>query len=564
MKTRSQTQKASVMSVEEDSRKTEAGKEKDGEEEVKEKQKEAEKAKDEEERSKGKEKEAEKAKDDEVKLNEETEGKNGKKENEKVRKDKKDRKKGRMDLKELLELPGLQEKLAKVIKDAQGSEESEDSIEEIDSTTPESASRKRKKRVKKKKVREESHSESSDEERTKFTLQPRIKIPTLEKGMTYAKYKINVEMWENAVKGYMNEKDMGLALLQALPDEDNKGGIKEQAWKQLGTKGTNKLSCRQGVKNLLQFLDKKLLKTDFVRCIELNDKHTAIKQQEGWSIDKYIAEAQQIWAQMKDLGCSVPATMKCATLIRGLNLPEMQVHLIASKLRIGATDLEKQTVDAIKAFADTNRVLAKANKSKKNTDEESVNIAEDALGYRLGEGAEKADEVLVAGAHGACHFCNKKGHIKRDCPDNKKRLLKLKEIKEANGEEWLSPKSWEEKKKSQRDKKDQNRDKGTIFFTQATKDNGNTTQLFDKNRIEDESEYDSYVTSCEKNPVQMLVQAAERPSPPHYDKGEDNRYVHTMLKGMDVQGPGEVELLVLEEYRNSIFRYFVNIVSYLK
>merc|ERR1711942_422342 len=163
--------------------------------------------------------------------------------NEKVRKDKKDRKKGRMDLQELQE---LQEKLVKAIKDAQGSEESEDSVEETDSTTSESVSKKRKKRTKKKKVREESHSESSDEERTKFTLQPRTKIPTLEKGMTYAKYKINVEMWENAMKGHMNEKDMGLALLQALPNEDNKGGIKEQAWKTLGA---SKLVCRKGVKN---------------------------------------------------------------------------------------------------------------------------------------------------------------------------------------------------------------------------------------------------------------------------------------------------------------------------
>ena len=132
--------------------------------------------------------------------------------------------------------------------------------------------------------------------------------------------------------------------------------------------------------NWHQFLDKKLLKTDFVRCIELNDKHTAIKHQEGWSIDKYIAEAQQIWEQIADMGYAVPAPMKCATLIRGLNLTETQVHLIASKLSVRATDLEEQTVDAIKAFTDTNRVLTKANKLRKTKEEESVNIAEDALG----------------------------------------------------------------------------------------------------------------------------------------------------------------------------------------
>ena len=172
------------------------------------------------------------------------------------------------------------------------------------------------------------------------------------------------------------------------------------------------MACKDGVANFLKFLDKKLLKTDFVRCIELNDKHTAIKHQEGWSIDKYIAEAQQIWEQIADMGYAVPAPMKCATLIRGLNLTETQVHLIASKLSVRATDLEEQTVDAIKAFTDTNRVLTKANKLRKTKEEESVNIAEDALGYKIGEEPDEVDEALVAGVYGACNFCNKKGHFK--------------------------------------------------------------------------------------------------------------------------------------------------------
>ena len=109
--------------------------------------------------------------------------------------------------------------------------------------------------------------------------------------MTYGKYKTNVDMWKIAMKGYMDKKDMGLTLLQALPDEDNRGGLKNQAWKKLGSEN---LRCKTGVENLLEFLDKKLLKTEFVRCIDLNDKHVAIKYQGGWSVDKYIAEAQQI------------------------------------------------------------------------------------------------------------------------------------------------------------------------------------------------------------------------------------------------------------------------------
>ena len=172
------------------------------------------------------------------------------------------------------DLKKLKQKLEEALE---GSDESEASVEETVPTTPESVPRKEKKGEKKKKARKVNPSESSDEGCTKFTLKASTKVPTLEKGMTYAKYKINVDMWKNAMKGYMSEKNMGMTLLQSLPNEDNRGGIKEQAWKKLGR---DKLACKDGVTNFLQFLDKKLLKTDFVRCIELNDKHTAIKHQE--------------------------------------------------------------------------------------------------------------------------------------------------------------------------------------------------------------------------------------------------------------------------------------------
>ena len=156
------------------------------------------------------------------------------------------------------------------------------------------------------------------------------------------------------------------------------------------------------MENLLEFLDKKLLKTEFVRCIDLNDKHVAIKYQGGWSVDKYIAEAQQIWDQLGELGCPVSAPMKCATLIRGLNLTDTQVHLIASKLSIGADDLEDQTIDAIKAFADTNRVLTKASNLGKVKEEENVNITEDALGYKVRGELEGVENTLIA--YGACNM----------------------------------------------------------------------------------------------------------------------------------------------------------------
>ena len=238
---------------------------------------------------------------------------------EKERTDKKEKDKAKKE-----KLKNLQQQIGEVMGD---SDENAAATEEAVTTSPRSGRKRKRKDAGKKKARKETPSESSDEDYRKFTLQARTKVPTLEKGMTYAKYKTNVDMWKIAMKGHMSKKDMGMALLQALPNEDNRGGLKDQAWKKLRGE---KLASKEGVANLLEFLDKKLLKTDFVRCIDLNDKHAAIKYQDGWSINKYIAEAQQIWDQMEELSCPVSAPMKCATLIRGLNLTGTQVHLIAS------------------------------------------------------------------------------------------------------------------------------------------------------------------------------------------------------------------------------------------
>ena len=272
------------------------------------------------------------------------------------------------------------------------SDENTAETEEAVTASPRSDRKRKRKDAGRKKARKETLSDSSDEDYEKFTIQARTKIPTLEEGMAYAKYKINVDMWKNAMKDYMSKKGMGMALLQALPDEDNRGGLKDQAWKKLGKE---KLASKKGVANLLGFLDKKLPKTDFVRCIDLNDSHAAIKYQDGESVDKYIAEAQEIWDQMGELGWPVPAHMKCAALIRGLNLTGTEVHLIASKLSIEADDLEDQTIDTIKDFVDTNRVLTKASNLGKIKEEENVNIMGGAIGYKARGELEGVENALI-------------------------------------------------------------------------------------------------------------------------------------------------------------------------
>ena len=62
--------------------------------------------------------------------------------------------------------------------------------------------------------------ERSDEDCRRFTLQARTKAPTPERGLTYAKVDTwKVDTWKNAKKACMNEKDMGMTLIQATNQE---------------------------------------------------------------------------------------------------------------------------------------------------------------------------------------------------------------------------------------------------------------------------------------------------------------------------------------------------------
>ena len=178
----------------------------------------------------------------------------------------------------------------------QKQKEMEEVIEEETSGTEveeveyeEETERNNKKKNKRKKRKKSSSSSDEGRESKRRVAVTKMKVPTLEEGTTYNKYRMNVEMWVAGVRHTMNEEDMAMNLLQALPDKDNRGGLKGQIWKKHGEKG---LRNRRGVEIFLDFMDRKMKKADFVRCIELNDRHMAIKQKQGWNIDKYIAEAQ--------------------------------------------------------------------------------------------------------------------------------------------------------------------------------------------------------------------------------------------------------------------------------
>ena len=443
-----------------------------------------------------------------------------KKDKEKEREDKKTEKEERLNKlkKDTAHAKKLLADQQKALEEALNTKDSDDSSSDSDDNSSDSdealkkylkkklEKKKKKKKVEKKKRESDKECSDSSGEEIRGMTTSKIKVPTLEKGMTYMKYKANVDMWMHSMKACMKKENMGMALLQSLPDQDNRGGLKDTAWKKLGSA---KIASKDGVKNLLAFLDSKLLKADFVRCIELNDRHMAIKQLQGWSIDKYIAEAQTIWDQIAELGYCVPAPMKCATLIRGLNLTETQVHLISSKISLRAADLEDQVIDAIKSFADTSQVLVKKNKDGE-MDSVGVNVMEDALGFQVGD--EDYQTLLLRHERGGrgpqgqgCHYCKKSGHFKAECPEWKEKLQKIKEYKLSKGQEWSSPKSYALKRKAEAEKTDGR--KAPIYIPKKTIDNVNlvasatsasnqTVKLFSSRGDDANMEYDSYFTEA--------------------------------------------------------------------
>ena len=125
----------------------------------------------------------------------------------------------------------------------EGSDESETSVEETVPTSPENVRRKKddeslndffsrfetfmipsnlaevkeKKGERERKTRKMNPSENSDEGCTRFDHQVRTKASTLEKGLTYAKHKIKVDMWKHEMRGY--ESEAGIKKLEEKEKE---------------------------------------------------------------------------------------------------------------------------------------------------------------------------------------------------------------------------------------------------------------------------------------------------------------------------------------------------------
>ena len=72
----------------------------------------------------------------------------------------------------------------------------------------------------------------------------------------------------------MVKKDMGMALLVALPSRGRQGSIKTQAWEQLAGK---RLRRKRGLRNLMKFIHETVWQEEFKRLLELNNRHVRIK-----------------------------------------------------------------------------------------------------------------------------------------------------------------------------------------------------------------------------------------------------------------------------------------------
>ena len=385
-------------------------------------------------------------------------------------------------------LKELRKELAKAIKDAEGSEESEASAEENALTIPTSMPRMEREGEKKKKVRKANHSiddeaagdwvEASNYEmleesyqvqrcitgkdkaydnayNTDMTTKDDHQCTNVETPNWYTEEKVN----NDATCTDVVELDRKRDKITKNDEYGQKGGMHDRKPTQNCYSFPRKIQvevCKTDVQrycekfsNIFPFLVEeqnchseptRICKLEMKNGLKKTKKYSHTKEQPREICDR--CDIQSLCDNQEMLTRTFKPVDTCNKKAVLRRLVDVRIHSFmrrpGSGLSIGAVDLEEQTVEVIETPADTNRVIIKVNKAKKNKEKENWNTAEDGLGYKMRERDDKADEALGAGAYG---------------------------------------------------------EKETTFLTQATSGNVNATQLFDKNWMGRGAD-DSYITSC--------------------------------------------------------------------
>ena len=182
------------------------------------------------------------------------------------------------------------------------------------------------------------------------------KTPIMKEGMSYARYKFDIECWEKATPK-MVKKDRGPKLIACWPEDDGHGGLKKTLVNRLGW---DKIEHEDGVTSILNELESIMCCPSWVRAANWQDNWDSLEQ----GSDPYEAFLNKIREAKKvasdDFGFEVPQVMICSKILRGCKdvTPE-NVGVITQSVEFKSTDpkLADKLEDQVRKFISSKAVM---------------------------------------------------------------------------------------------------------------------------------------------------------------------------------------------------------------
>ena len=152
----------------------------------------------------------------------------------------------------------------------------------------------------------------------------RIPVPLLTEDITYSRFKIELDVWAKTTDLAKTKQAAVIALSLPKKTEKFKIDIKEKVFEEIG----DKLNAEDGMKTLIDFLDKHLEKD---KLADFYDKHVTFERysrEEGQSMEAYIAQFDTLYQKLKKLNVTIAPEILACKLIYNANLsPEKQMFV---------------------------------------------------------------------------------------------------------------------------------------------------------------------------------------------------------------------------------------------
>ena len=150
----------------------------------------------------------------------------------------------------------------------------------------------------------------------------RANPPEFEEGDSWSQYKKELIMWQKLTK--VDKKQQGLAVALALPKK-HKLGIRELVLEEIEIE---KLEVDDGLKTLIDHLDKVLGKDDLTDSLEKFDEFFNYERESEQDIRNFISKFDQKYNAMAKKDMKLPSPIKAFMLIRKAKVTEDEVKLI--------------------------------------------------------------------------------------------------------------------------------------------------------------------------------------------------------------------------------------------